>query len=342
MNIPPNAVAFTNINDFSLGLVISCDHKSTHIDTTAQAPPGSTGKIRPCLIVHINKSKAEVYLAPFTSSEESDHPGWMSLRKDPKITHYGSSMIWIGGPAKTPVIIGSVGEMYWSKNKAAYDVAEMQVNLANYWLRRKEYVAKHGTNDEAILEKVETKRAKLNSQGSAAQSHQSSRTVMPPPSNASRNQAFGPTPERQGAYPGSRAIDPTALAFIPRARQNVNVAPSNFNGQSFPPQAAVQSPYQTQVLHAQQQQAQAMRQQQAQAIEQQRRADEARLRRLQDPALAGYYASQQGCKLTTFTSNSSLNCHLDYNPAGIFQDLTSRIWYYTQNDGSRGPHVVRE
>ncbi|KAJ7135516.1 hypothetical protein C8R46DRAFT_1234876 [Mycena filopes] len=291
------------------------------------APPGSTGKIRPCLVVHVNKSKKEVHLAPFTSAEALDHPGWTRIWNDPKITNYGSSLIWIGGPAVTPVILGSVREMYWLKGRAAYDVEGMRVNLANYRLRRKEYIAKHGTNDEAILAKVVAKRAKSNPQGSAAHSGQSSVTIMSPPANVSQQQGFRPIPMRQGAYPEPTAFDPTALAFIPRANQNV--APLNFSAQSFAPQVPLPYQYQVQMMQQQQEQyAQASHQQQIQAMQQQQQqqAYEARLTRWRDQYVAQQYAAHQS----------------HYDPARIFQDAENGIWYYTRSDGLRGPQVVTD
>ncbi|KAJ7702011.1 hypothetical protein B0H16DRAFT_750720 [Mycena metata] len=237
---------FNGIWEFKLGLVINCDHKNSHINTTAKAKPSSIPKIRPCLVVGIDMNANEVHLAPLTTVKESQHPGWQRVDVEPRITVDGSTRIWIGGPAHTSVILRNVEEMYWLPGLPCNEEGWMRVNYQNYMQRRAAYIQAEGTNDEEIARRHEVNKGKkqAGSTNMSEVSRLSQFVRMNPVSqaygqrkwHAARCCQWATVPQRsamestpgsqftpnrgQSAYPAHGMLNAQAPPFIPPANTN--------------------------------------------------------------------------------------------------------------------------
>ncbi|KAJ7208699.1 hypothetical protein B0H12DRAFT_1242970 [Mycena haematopus] len=145
---------FNSEEEFFPGQVIWCDHKDAQIDDTVNISNArrnllrnagvtvhqESGKIRPCLVVHVNQKMGLLTLAPFSKMATVGHPGWEETRRQPyRILKDGAERLWVGAPSTTPMLLGN-NEMYWWPTDRDNQDPNPKNNLENYLRRRRAFI----------------------------------------------------------------------------------------------------------------------------------------------------------------------------------------------------------
>ncbi|KAJ6457137.1 hypothetical protein C8R47DRAFT_1082168 [Mycena vitilis] len=144
--------SFATRKDFRKGLVVYCDHNDAEIDATAVSEalePGDhiqhTHKIRPCLVISVNKDKRFFTAAPFTSTATISHAGWQIITTPDNLIQYQrSKSIWMGPPARIDMILGDIVNMYYHSDHDENYPPTTGNNLKSWRNRRDAFVIEHG------------------------------------------------------------------------------------------------------------------------------------------------------------------------------------------------------
>ncbi|KAJ7439050.1 hypothetical protein B0H11DRAFT_2293574 [Mycena galericulata] len=247
----PGGIPFRFSTEFRAGQIIWCDHGDPDIDRTAQSDfhtVQSTGKSRPCLVVHVDYQEGTLSLAPFTTFSHPTHPAWVNVKDDPPITPHGrSKFIWVGKPAKTQMILENPDLMDMPPVNPCSFPPISDTNLQNYREKRNAYINQYGVDDAAIMAMVVQQRE----QRAQAAGPQSKRGGRGAGFTHARGGAFnqGPTAGPSMIYPGPQIqasyfsqppalVSQTSNFAAPQYHQSASTmfnanSPSNYNPQAM-------------------------------------------------------------------------------------------------------------
>ncbi|KAJ7463619.1 hypothetical protein FB451DRAFT_1265057 [Mycena latifolia] len=235
---------FSSPNAFRVGQIVWCNHRNSHIDETANSGSGiqDTDKVRPCLIVDVDRVNRKISLAPFTTFDKHPtHAGWQPIGPIDIGFPELKPLIWVGRPAVTNMILqDSRGTMYINSAQRSVSKGPIsQANIKYYELLRASYIGQFGVDHPADSQPSRGQGKKFQNVHTAGTSQRQS--YLPTPSNhydvsvielsTSRTERIRPKPQHaSSSTPGFRAPQyPTSLP--PNFDMGYHHGPSPFQPQ---------------------------------------------------------------------------------------------------------------